>query len=655
MHLNWTTHLMILLAGAVTALQQTLLGTPSLTDLEQRMAEIDTELEQLAHYSPRSGSGSIGYRSPVSWPDADHTEWVQVELEKPTPIDQIIMVPAIWRDTERNYQEDGFPAKFRILAGTDPHSAGTEIAAFSEQDHLLPRIAPLIVPCNTTASWVRVEASILSPRRFDGYFNLELAELMVFNGEENVALRRPVNISSPELYPPHTFALGHRKEYLVDGFMPYQMDSGQGDKTADFTGQAKTPSPTINFDLGKVIPLSRIHFHTVILSDTAPQGIPTGYGLPEHLILEGARMADFSDAVHLMEYRKTSIYDVGPVIMHRFPETLCRYVRLSVPDAIPHHVGKEFFWESRIGFAEIELFSRGENVALGNPVTTEFIQHLGPISRLTDGRNNYGRILSTREWIKQLARRHDLETERPLIDAELKRHYARQKTNLRRMIWLAACLAAGILVTILIDRIVRMRHIANIRDRFAADLHDELGANISTIGILRELARDTESREEQPELLDRLGVFTKRSEAAVRHCTNILEAQGLCDDLAQEMERSAHRLLGGIEHTLSVDGNHFLPDLKPRKRIDLFFFYKECLNNIVRHAAATKVSIRLIVDSKKLTLTVTDNGIGLPNGPPPSLKRRARFLGAQLSAEKTTDGDTRIILNLKSRKWIHLK
>ena len=45
--------------------------------------------------------------------------------------------------------------------------------------------------------------------------------------------------------------------------------------------------------------------------------------------------------------------------------------------------------------------------------------------------------------MEQLGRRHDLETERPLVAAELATRYARQKQNLRRMIGLAALLAAG--------------------------------------------------------------------------------------------------------------------------------------------------------------------------------------------------------------------
>jgi len=312
----------------VTSSTQPLPESLSTTQLEQRLETIAAELDQLARFNPRGGTGSIGYRS-AEHPDADHLEWVQVELEQPTPIDQIVLVPTLGRDTENGFQADAFPVDFRILAGTDPNSAGTVIASFSQQDQLLPRTAPLVVSCDTTASWVRVEATKLSARQFNGQFIFELAEILIFSGEENVAIHRPVTLSSPDYNNQAIAQLGRRKEFLVDGFMPYQMDTGQGDKTvAFFNGATPNTTPSITIDLKAVVPVSRIHLHSVEQSDTAPQGTTSGFGLPEHLVVEGAQRADFADAVRLMEYRKTSIYDVGPILVHTFPKTLCRYVRL---------------------------------------------------------------------------------------------------------------------------------------------------------------------------------------------------------------------------------------------------------------------------------------------------------------------------------------
>jgi signal transduction histidine kinase len=640
-----------LLAGTwstATSSAQMLPKRLSTTQLEQRLEAIGSELDQLARFNSRSGTGSIGYRSPQH-SNADQLEWVQVELEQPTPIDQIVLVPNIWRDTKNGFQADGFPVNFRILAGTEPNSAGIVIASFNEKDLLLPRIAPLIVACDTTASWVRIEATKLSARQFDGLFNLELAELLIFSGEENVAIHRPITLSSPDQNSETPLLLARKKEFLVDGFMPYLMDTGQGVKAvAFFSGATPNTAPSITIDLKEVVPLSRVHLHSVELSDTAPQSTTSGFGLPEHLIVEGAQRADFSDAVRLMEYRKASIYDVGPILVHAFPETLCRYVRLTA--LAPYLVEGNQRTRAKVGFAEIELFSLGENVALGKPVTTQLLNNNRPSSLLTDGSNFYGRILSIREWMTQLARRHELERERPLLSAELNQRYTQQKTMLQRMIWLATLLLVSIGFIILINRSLRQRAIHRTREQIAADLHDELGANLHAIGLLSDFVRrGKENPEQLDRLMQRMRSLTERTAAAAKYCTNMLEAKGLYDDLAEDMRRTATRITADHQHDLSFEGEARLQNISPRKRIGLFLFYKESLTNIIRHAEATQIRTCLIAGDTTLSLTITDNGHGLNGETPSSLKRRARLLKAKLSTESLASGGTRVTLQLKTR------
>lgn len=63
------------------------------------------------------------------------------------------------------------------------------------------------------------EATILFPRIFDGDFDLQLAEIMVFRGQENIALHRPVLTPSVE----ENESKARRPQCLVDGFTPYLM------------------------------------------------------------------------------------------------------------------------------------------------------------------------------------------------------------------------------------------------------------------------------------------------------------------------------------------------------------------------------------------------------------------------------------------------
>ena len=622
----------------------------SVSRLEARLEEIDSELGALASCSMRSGTGSVGFRS-EHHPGPHQPEWVQVDLEKETSIDQIVLVPAIWRDTQTGFQADGFPIGFELSAGTGIDSE--RIAVFTPEDDLLPRVAPLVVSFPAiTASWVRVEASVLSPRAWDQAYLLQLSEIMIFAGEENVALRKPITSSSSSdagLDPPR------KKESVVDGFVPYLMDAAQGEQSIPYVSPIGIgPQPRMSIDLGEVFSLNRVHLHAVDSSDTVPQTTLSDFLIPKRLRIEGAKRSDFSDAVLLVEYAQRTIFDTGPILMRRFPETPCRYVRLT---AVEPYTDKWFHpGESVIGFSEIEVFSAGRNVAMGRAVEINFEQLSldRSLSTLTDGRNLYGRILSLRTWMEQLARRHDLEMERPRVADELNLRYHKQKKLLQRMAWLVALLGGGIVIILLIEKVLRQKVIFRTRERIAANLHDELGANLHAIGMLGDMAREEAGASDRlTEIVDRIRSLTDRTGSAARYCASMLEADDLCSNLTEEMKRSSYRLLADAEHEITFEGEEFLQELPPNKRIDLFLFYKESLTNIIRHSNATRVTTHLKAEQNRIFLEITDNGVGFPadsNHVPSALKRRARLLGAQLDVSSIKDSGTRITLHLKLRR-----
>jgi signal transduction histidine kinase len=310
-----------------------------------------------------------------------------------------------------------------------------------------------------------------------------------------------------------------------------------------------------------------------------------------------------------------------------------------------------------MGFAEIEIYSEGGNVALGKAVTSEGLRYGNrKLEAVTDGNNLYGKILPVREWMAELALRGALERERPFVARELNYRFDKQKALLTRMIQLVVLLSVGIAFLLLIDRIIRQRKISQVRERIAADLHDDLGANIHTIGLISDMAKNSvDSRGELLELLDQIRDFTERSGEAARYCTNILEARGICEDLVHEIEQFSSRLLADMEHETTFKGEQYLHALSAHKRIDLLLFFKECLTNVLRHSGATKVTSLIYADQKSVAIIVTDNGRGLiktNNGKIPySLRRRARLLGARLKTEAPAQGGTRLILRLNTRKF----
>jgi signal transduction histidine kinase len=627
----------------------------SISKHKQQLAEIDSQLTRLANYNPRSGVGVGGYRSSRQ-NQADHLEWVEIDLGQTYKIDEVILVPEIRRSTNTTLLTDGFPEAFRILAGTAADQKGKVIASYTSDDNILPRIAPLAIACaGIEASWIRLETTTLSPRAWNGGYALHLFEMLVFSGHENVALHQPVKASSQNIQA----ADKHNPALLVDGFLPYVMDTAKGERSPAFVATSSPDQPGyLSIDLGKAQTLDQVHLHAVDLSDAIPQKRFNNFGMPRHMIVEGANAEDFNDAITLTEFKVASVFEAGPILMKRFPATTCRYVRLRVLEpsieAPPHAPAY-----NNIGFAEIELLSRGINVAKTKEANGNygFSTYKRTYSSLTDGRNFYGDILPIRLWLNELALRHELERQRPQLALRLNELYEEQKSLLNRFIALAVILAVAMIIILLVARITRMRQLARVRLRLAADLHDELGANLHTIGLLSDLA--TESREDDEAFADiqrRIRSEADRSGAEVRGCMDLLALNNYYENLEADMQRAARRIMAKLDHELIIEGEPYLQKLKPRVRVDLFLFYKECLVNISRHASATAFSSHLSADKAGVSLIIRDNGIGISvdaqqdGMTPTSLERRAGLLRAKVRIDHPSEGGTVVTLTIPAKR-----
>ena len=627
----------------------------SISKHKQQLAEINSQLTRLANYNPRSGVGVGGFRSKRE-KRADHLQWVEIDLGQTYKIDEVILVPEIRRSTNTTLLTDGFPEAFRILAGTAADQKGKVIASYTSDDNILPRIAPLVIACDDIeASWIRLEATTLSPRAWDGGYALHLFEMLVFSGHENVALHQPVKASSQNVLASDKY----NPALLVDGFLPYVMDTAKGERSPAFVATSSPDQPGyLSIDLGKAQTLDQVHLHAVDLSDAIPQKRFNNFGMPRHMIVEGANAEDFNDAITLTEFKVASVFEAGPILMKRFPAFSCRYVRLRVLEPnieLSPEAGAPAY--SNIGFAEIELFSNGINVAKAKQANGNygFSTFNRSYASLTDGRNFYGDILPIRQWLNELALRHELERQRPQLALRLNELYEEQKSQLNRLIALAVILAAAMIVTLLVTRMTRMRQLAKIRLRLAADLHDELGANLHTIGLLSDLA--VESREDDEAFADiqrRIRSEADRSGAEVRGCMDLLALRNYYENLEADMQRAARRIMAKLDHELIIEGEPYLKKLKPRVRVDLFLFYKECLVNISRHSKATAFSSHLSADKAGVRLIIRDNGIGIDEQQdgmtPKSLERRAGLLRAKVRIDHPAEGGTVVTLTIPAKR-----
>lgn len=152
----------------------------------------------------------------------------------------------------------------------------------------------------------------------------------------------------------------------------------------------------------------------------------------------------------------------------------------------------------------------------------------------------------------------------------------------------------------------------HVRNNIAADLHDEVGSNLSSIAILIELLRKKAPAELFP-ILDK--IRNNSTESVQLMQDTIWAIQSKNDDSAHFMERMrsfAAEVLAAKNIALEFENssvtNKLVLPMDQRKNTYLIF--KEAINNVAKHAKATKVNVEWKKTESGLKMTISDNGRG---------------------------------------------
>jgi signal transduction histidine kinase len=165
-----------------------------------------------------------------------------------------------------------------------------------------------------------------------------------------------------------------------------------------------------------------------------------------------------------------------------------------------------------------------------------------------------------------------------------------------------------------IDAIQRERAIEAERGRIANDIHDDLGAGLTEIVILSELAQNPEGSQDTVQtdvrkVADKARVLARSLDEIV---WAVNPENDTLDGFVSYACNFAHDYLqlARIRCRLAVPPS--LPDipLTGDIRHNLFMVLKEALNNIVKHAGASEVSIQVAAESAKFTIAIVDDGKG---------------------------------------------
>jgi signal transduction histidine kinase len=191
-----------------------------------------------------------------------------------------------------------------------------------------------------------------------------------------------------------------------------------------------------------------------------------------------------------------------------------------------------------------------------------------------------------------------------------------------------------------------------VRFRLAGDLHDEIGANLGSIGLNAELLQqDSSLSPKQREELSGLHRLAAQTTQSVRDLVWFInpEFDNTTGMLLRMKDVAGVQLAGREWH---FDAANLVADraLSPEFRRNVFFIFKEALHNIAKHSGASKVEVLLRDAGNGLEMIVQDNGRGLPSFDGTaghgmkSMRRRAAELGGSLEVGGGQGQGTRVVL-----------
>lgn len=195
------------------------------------------------------------------------------------------------------------------------------------------------------------------------------------------------------------------------------------------------------------------------------------------------------------------------------------------------------------------------------------------------------------------------------------------------------------------------------RARIAKDIHDDVGANLTQIAFLGELARQDQANPEKA--VERIGEISTTARQAIKSLDEIVWAVNPRNDtLAHLIDYAGQFAVDYLRPTgirCRVDFPETIPEreLSTDLRHNLFLAVKEALQNVVKHSQAREVRLRARLTPDDFELVLEDDGCGFRAAPDNAeadglrnMRQRLTDIGGTCRWESGPGAGTTIIMKL---------
>lgn len=181
------------------------------------------------------------------------------------------------------------------------------------------------------------------------------------------------------------------------------------------------------------------------------------------------------------------------------------------------------------------------------------------------------------------------------------------------------------------------------RDRIAKELHDDLGGDLSNIlYISDDLLFDLPEGESKNQM-QRIATLAQGSIDSMREFIWVKDdSKNTLADLISKLQEFIPRYLADnkLAYRLDIPDTSIPPvELGSEKRRNIYLIVKEALHNVVKHAGAQNVTVRMDLNAQQILLEIRDDGRGFD---PEQRAGRGNGLGNMAGRAAATGGELSI-------------
>lgn len=194
------------------------------------------------------------------------------------------------------------------------------------------------------------------------------------------------------------------------------------------------------------------------------------------------------------------------------------------------------------------------------------------------------------------------------------------------------------------------------RQRIAREFHDTLEQELVGLTLHLDAAATRPAEEKMTNLVKASRQLVSRIQVEVRNIVSDLrDAPESVGDLRSALETLVSRQPPGAP-AIRLEADKDLPALPPLTVHQLRMIAQEAVTNVLKHARATHIVLRLHREPDHLLLTITDDGVGfepdaITHGNPGhfgcmGIRERSRKIGATVLWQRLPTGGTEVKINL---------